>query len=109
MEPEAELFDGIVAVLLEGVDVAGEAAEGGDRASEFFRVGGQGFLGLGLEEELREISGRELQADFGQAGGVVFAQVLEQIGPGLRSLEVRDLSGLELSVHSGAGSDGLMD
>ena len=75
----AEFFGGLVAVFLEDVNLACEAAKDADGASEFFGSGIELLAGFGFEEELGEFGGSELEADFGELAGVVFAEVFEEI------------------------------
>jgi len=75
----AELFGGLVAVFLEGVNLAGKAAKDADGASEFFGLRSKLLASFGFEEELGEFGGGELEADFGKLAGVVFAEVFEEI------------------------------
>ena len=75
----AEFFGGLVAVFLEDVNLASQAAEDADGASEFFGFGSELFTSFRLEEELRKLGGSELKADFGKLAGVVFAEVFEEI------------------------------
>ena len=65
-------FGGVVAVFLEVKDLASETAEHPDGAGKFFGVGGELLASFGFEEELGELGGGELEADFGEFGGVVF-------------------------------------
>jgi len=74
-----EFFGGVVAVFLEGVDLAGETTENGDRACVFFGRDGELLLSFGACEELGEMGGSELESDFGELAGVVFAEVLDEI------------------------------
>jgi hypothetical protein len=75
----AEFFGGLVAVFLEDVNLSGKPAEDADGASEFFGFVGELLAGFGFEEELGELGGSELEADFGELAGVVFAEVFEEI------------------------------
>ena len=75
----AELFGGLVAIFLEDVNLACEAAKDADSASKFFGLGIELLAGFGFEEELGEFGGNELEADFSELAGVVFAEVFEQI------------------------------
>jgi len=61
------------------VNLAGEPAENADGAGEFFGFAGELFASFGSEEELGELSGGELKADFGELAGVVFAEVFEEV------------------------------
>ena len=47
--------------------------------NELLRVGGKLVLSFGLEEELREVRGGELQADFREVGSAILPEVLGQI------------------------------
>ena len=75
----AEFFGAIVAVFLEGLNVAGETAGIGNRLSAGGRIGGEVLLVFGFEEELGEVSGGDLKADFGELAGVALAEVLEDV------------------------------
>jgi len=75
----AKFFGGLVAVFLEDVDLAREPAEDADGASEFFGFGGELLARLGFEEELGELGGSELEADFGELAGIAFAEVFEEV------------------------------
>jgi len=75
----AEFFGGLVAVFLEDVNLACKAAEYADGASEFFGFVGELLAGFGFKKELGELGGSELEADFGELAGVVFAEVFEEI------------------------------
>ena len=75
----AEFFGGLVAVFLEDVNLAGKPAENADGASEFLGFVGELFAGFGFEEELGELGGSELETDFGELAGVVFAEVFEEV------------------------------
>lgn len=75
----AEFFGGLVAVFLEDVNLAGEPAEDADGAREFFGFGRELLAGFGFEEELGEFGGGHLEADFGELGGVVGAEVREEV------------------------------
>ena len=75
----AEFFGGLVAVFLEDVNLAGEAAKDADGASEFFGFGGELCARFWFEEELGEFGGNELEADFGELAGVVFAKMFEEV------------------------------
>ena len=75
----AEFFGGLVAVFLEDVNLTGEAAENADGASEFLGFGVELLAGFGFEKELGEFGGNELEADFGELAGVVFAELFEEI------------------------------
>ena len=75
----AEPPGGIIAVLLEGMELSGEPAERTHHAGEVLGIGHQLFPSFGLGEELGEASGGELEADFGELAGVIFAEELEEI------------------------------
>ncbi len=75
----AKFFGGLVAVFLEDMNLASQSAEDANGASEFFGFGFELLSGFGLEEELGEFGGDELEADFGELGGVVGAEVSEEI------------------------------
>jgi hypothetical protein len=75
----SEFFGGLVTVFLEDVNLAGEAAEDADGAGEFFGSVVELLAGFGFEEELGEFGGDELEADFGELGGVAGAEVCEEI------------------------------
>ena len=75
----AEFFGGLVALFLEDVNLAGKPAENADGASEFLGFVGELFAGFGFEEELGELGGSELETDFGELAGVVFAEVFEEV------------------------------
>jgi len=66
----AEFACGIVAIFLQEMEVASDAAEIGDGACEFFGSGGELLLGLRIEEEFAELGGSELETDFREMGGV---------------------------------------
>ena len=75
----AEFASGIVAVFLEEMEVASDSAEIRDGAGEFFGVGGELLLGLGIEKEFAELGGGELETDFGEMGGVGGAEVIGEV------------------------------
>jgi hypothetical protein len=75
----AELAGGIVAVFLEEMEVASDAAKIRDGAGEFFGIGGELLLGLGVEKEFAELSGSELETDFGEMGGVGGAKIIGEV------------------------------
>jgi hypothetical protein len=75
----AKFFGGLVAVFLEDVNLAGKVAKDADGAREFFGFGGELCAGFGFEEELGEFGGNKLEADFGELGGVVGAEVREEV------------------------------
>jgi hypothetical protein len=75
----AELHGGIIAIFLECVDVAGEAADRGDRTGEFVGLSGELLLGFRFEEELGEVRGGSLKADLGELIGVNLAEMFEQV------------------------------
>jgi hypothetical protein len=75
----AEFFGGLVAVFLEGVNLAGKAAEDADGAGELFWFGIELLAGFGFEEELGEFGSGELEADFGELAGVAGAEVREEV------------------------------
>ena len=90
----AELFGGLVAMLLEDVNLAREPAENADGPGEFFGFAGELFAGIWFEEELGELGGSKLKADFGELAGVVFAELFEEI--------VLEETGFECSLLSDA-------
>ncbi len=69
----------VVAVFLERLNLAGEAAEDGKRFGEFFGSGGELLASFRFDKEFREMRGGELQADFGKLAGVVLAQIFQEI------------------------------
>lgn len=75
----AEFFGGLVAIFLEDVNLAGEPAENANGAGEFLGIAAELFAGFGFDEELGELGGSELEADFGELAGVVGAELLEEI------------------------------
>jgi hypothetical protein len=75
----AEFFCGVVAVFLERVDLAGETTEDADGACVLSGIGSELLLDIGLKEEAREMSGGELEADFGKLAGVSGAEVLDEV------------------------------
>jgi len=74
-----EFFDGVVPVFLERMDLLGEPTEHGDRAGALVGIGDKLLLRFRPEEELRKMSGGELQTDLGELAGVVLAQVFSEI------------------------------
>jgi hypothetical protein len=74
-----EFAGGVVAIFLEELEVAGDAAEIGNGAGEFFGIGGELLLGLGIEEEFAELGGSELETDFREMGGVGGAEVIGEV------------------------------
>ena len=71
---------GVVALLLERAQFAVEAAEEADHSLIGFEIwfdvgGGRGFL----KEDLRKAGGGGLEADFGKFGGVVAAEVINEV------------------------------
>lgn len=89
-----EFFGGLVAVFLKEVNLAGEAAEDTDGASEFLGFGIELVTSFGFEEELGEFGGNELEADFSELAGVVGAEVSEKI--------ILEKSGFEGAILSDA-------
>jgi len=75
----AEFFRCFVAVFLQRVDLAGEAAEDGDGPGEFFGSRGELLTGFGFGEKFGEMGSGRLEADFGNLAGIVLAKVLEEI------------------------------
>lgn len=75
----AKFAGGIVAIFLEPVELAIETAESVDGGREFFWVSSELFRGVLLQEELRELGGGELKADFGELGGVGGAEVFDKV------------------------------
>jgi hypothetical protein len=61
----AEFPGGVVAVFLEGMELGGEAAEGGDHVAVFLGVGSELLLGFRPEQEFGDFGGGDLEADFG--------------------------------------------
>ena len=74
----AEGFGSVVAGLLEGFKLAGDAIEHGDAAFVLLWVGGQELLGFGLEKEPGQLGGGDLKTDFGKLGGVVAAEKINK-------------------------------
>jgi hypothetical protein len=74
-----EFAGGVVAVLLEEMKVTGDAAQVRDGAGEFFRIGGELLFGVGFEKEFAELGSSELEADFGEMGGVGGAEVIGEV------------------------------
>src|SRR5260221_9189669 len=87
----SKCFGGVVAVLLQVMNLTAKAAKRGDGAGISFWIGGELLLGFGSEQELGETGGSELQADFGELAGVVLAQVIREV-----VLEEPDFEGLVL-------------
>lgn len=75
----AEFFCTVVAIFLKSIELASEAAENVNGRREFFGVRSELFANVWLKEKLRELSGSELKADFGELGGVVGAEVFGEI------------------------------
>jgi hypothetical protein len=75
----AEGFGVLVAVALEVEDLAGESAEGPDGAREFIGIGSELLSGLGFKEVFGEFGGGELEADFGELGGLGGAEVFGEV------------------------------
>lgn len=118
LEVTPEASGGVVAVFLENVDLGGEAAEDGKEAGVFLRVGDELAAIFGLDEELGEFGGGELESDFGELSGLVFAEVFGEVvleaagevcgagegaagGPGTGA----DLGGDQAAVRAGAVSE----
>lgn len=76
---EPEFSGRVVAVFLEGVNLAGHAAEDGGGTGVLVRVAGELPLGVRCEEELGEVGGGELEADFGQLAGIGFPKELSEV------------------------------
>jgi len=87
----AEFLGGIVAVFLEGLDLAGETAKGSQRTAILFGLGGELLGGFGPEKELDEVGGGELEADLRDLAGVVLAKVIGEV-----VLEQAELEGVFL-------------
>lgn len=71
---------GVVALLLKRAELAVEAAEEANHSLIRFEIGfdvgsGNGFL----KEDLRKARGGSLEADFGKFGGVVAAEVVNEV------------------------------
>lgn len=75
----AESFGGLIAILLESVNLAGEAAEGTNGAGVRLGFGGELLAGPRVEKEFGELSGGELEADFRNLSSVVFAEVFGEV------------------------------
>ena len=69
----------VVAVFLQGMELGSQAAKDGEEAGEFFGVGDELAAVFGLEEELGDLGGGELEADFGELGGVVFVEMFSEV------------------------------
>jgi len=75
----AKGFGGVVAGILEGFELGGNAVEHGDAAFVFFGVGRQELLGIRGKEESGELGGGGLEANFGEFGCVVAAHEIEEV------------------------------
>ena len=75
----AKFAGGIVAIFLKPIELAIETAKGVNGERKFFGVGGQLFASVWLEEELGELGGGELNADFGELGGVIGAEMFDEV------------------------------
>jgi hypothetical protein len=75
----AEFAGGIVAVFLEEMEVASNAAEIGNGAGEFFGIRCELLLSMGIEEEFAELGGGELETDLGEMGSVGGAEVIGEV------------------------------
>jgi hypothetical protein len=75
----AEFFGGIVAVLLESMNLGGETAKYPNEVCISLRVLDELLVGVGLEQHLGDLSGSELEADLGESAGVGFPEVLGEI------------------------------
>jgi len=74
-----EFAGGVVAVFLKEMKVAGDAAKIGKCAREFFRIRGELLFGIGIEQELAELCGGELETDFGEMGSVGGTEVIGEV------------------------------
>lgn len=75
----AKFFGAIVAVLLEGFELDGDAVKHIKATSVILRIGGEEFSSLRGEKELGELSGGGLKADFGEFAGVVAAEKIDEV------------------------------
>lgn len=75
----AKFAGGVVTIFLEPVELAIETAKGVNGGGKLFGVGGELFANVWLEEELGELRGGELNADFGELGGVGGAEVFDEV------------------------------
>jgi len=69
----------IVAVFLEGVEAGGDFVEHGETAVVFLRIVGEELGGLRCEEELGELLGGGLEADFGDFAGFATAEDVSEV------------------------------
>jgi len=75
----AEFAGGIVAIFLESMELAREPTENVNGGRKFFGVGSELFADVCFEEELGELCGCELKADFGELGGVGGAEMFDEV------------------------------
>ncbi len=75
----AEFASGIVAIFLEEMEVASDAAKIGDGAGKFFGIGSELLFGFRLEEEFAELGGSKLETDFGEMCGVSGADIIGEV------------------------------
>jgi len=75
----SEGFGAVIAVFLEVLDFAAEAAKQGDGAHVFVRIGFEQLAGFGLEQEFGEVSGSGLESDFGELAGVFVAEEVGEV------------------------------
>ena len=98
----AEGAAGVVALFLEGGDVAVKAAKEvdhwGEGAEITFDISGVGGF---LEEDLREASGGGLKADFGDLGSIIAAEMIDEVVLVEPVLEDEFLNGAPLAITAG--------
>ena len=75
----AKFAGGIVPIFLEPVELAIETAESVYGGRKFFGVSSELFGSVLLQEELRELGGGELNADFRDLGGVGGAEMFDEV------------------------------
>jgi len=72
---EGGTIDGFIAILLQGLEVGGKAAEHIHCLGVCFWVGGQLPGDIGVKETGGELGGGDLKTDFGQLAGVARTDV----------------------------------
>lgn len=76
----AEGAECLIALLLQGGQVAGDAAEKGDHLRKFWEISFDVFsVGGFLNEDLGKAGSGGLETDLGQFGGVIAAEIIDEV------------------------------